>query len=830
MTQPLTEPRNRLVKVIGPPFVVNGIDFVELKSVDATTLYVHFLNTFGVQPASPAVVLATISGGDRIQGITAKAVDNVHDWTVDAAGRPVLAVHVNEPGDFSNYTVTLTTNTPSTGGPPGTFDPLPTLDPMYSSATFSFKVLCPSDFDCKPKDTCCTPDDPPLPAIDYTAKDFQSFKLALTDFSAQRYPSWQERSEADFGVMFMEALCQVADELSYLQDRVAAEASLLSATQRRSFVSMARLVDYEPAPALSASTTVQCNVVANAVPAGALISATTPDGAVVPFEIGTGLGDTTSYVVSPLWNDGIQPYWFDDDQQCLECGSTQMWILNHGYNFEAQILADSMPLLIQTDLPGESIREVVKLTSATEIFDPIYLTSGSPTPVTLITWGQADALKREHDLTQTHLAGNLLPTTQGQRFSESFAIGTAPAGATAMPVAIARYGPNGTDAAPNWIFRYPLSRSNPAAGRLAWLPSANAGDSSVDPDLAESVPEIMLNRTLPEPDSFAFATSLLDATSTETAFTIDPAAWRVVATNGLGAPTQWEYDGDQGDTLRFGNGTFGAEPNEGDVFSVTYRIGMGSAGNLAAGAIQNVDPSASGSLSSVRNPFAVTNGADAETAQHIQRMAPQAFRAVQFRAVIPSDYEKAAETLPWVLKAGTAFRWTGSWLTVFTTVDPEAGQSSGANATLAEQEQLIDLLNRRRLAGYESYAPPPTLVSIDLQITVCVKDGWLSSDVEAGVLARLADAKLPDGTAGFFYADSFTFGTPLYRSNLEAAIQGVDGVNGVLDVEYRQRGASNLFTPLPDVLQFGSNQILRLANDPDYPERGTIRVFPEGGR
>jgi predicted phage baseplate assembly protein len=362
------------------------------------------------------------------------------------------------------------------------------------------------------------------------------------------------------------------------------------------------------------------------------------------------------------------------------------------------------------------------------------------------------------------------------------------------------------------------------------LPSANANDSSVDPDLAEPVPEIVLNRTLPEPDGFQFATSLLDATSTETAFTIDPAAWRVVAVDGFGTPTQWEYDGDQGDTLRFGDGTFAAQPNDGDAFNVTYRIGMGSAGNLAAGAIQNVDPSASGFLSTVRNPFAVTNGADAETTQHIQRMAPQAFRAVQFRAVIPSDYEAAAETLPWVLNAGTAFRWTGSWLTVFTTVDPQAGQSSGANATLPEQELLIDLLNRRRLAGYESYAPPPTLVSIDLQITVCVKDGWLSSDVEAGVLARVADAKLPDGTAGFFYADRFTFGTPLYRSNLEAAIQGVDGVNGVLDIEYRQRGASNVFQPLPEVLQFGSNQILRLANDPDYPERGTIRVFPEGGR
>ena len=153
---------------------------------------------------------------------------------------------------------------------------------MYTSTTFSFKVLCPSEFDCDPESDCCSAPEPPPPAIDYLAKDFQSFKLALTDFSAQRYPSWQERSEADFGVMFMEALCAVADELSYLQDRVAAEATLLTATQRRSLVSMARLVDYEPTPTLSATTIVQCNVVGDTVPAGTLISADSPDGVSCP--------------------------------------------------------------------------------------------------------------------------------------------------------------------------------------------------------------------------------------------------------------------------------------------------------------------------------------------------------------------------------------------------------------------------------------------------------------------------------------------------------------------------------------------------------------------
>lgn len=829
MAQGLTEPRNRLVDVIESS-TVNGIGFVELKSVDATTLYVHFLNSIDVTPASPAKLLATITGGERITGIQAKPIHPSTDWGVGANGSRILAVHVNRAGDFSNYTLTLTTDQPMPGGPPGSHLPLAALDPMYARVSFSFKVLCPSEFDCAPKCNCCPDDQPPLPAIDYTAKDFQSFKLALGEFSSQRYPSWQERSEADFGVMFMEALCAVADELSYLQDRVATESQLLKATERRSLVGMARLVDYEPSPALAAATLLQCNVTGNSVPAGILVTATTPDGITVPFEIGTGLNDATSYAASPAWNSGIQPYWFDDSQQCLSCGATSMYLLNHGYGFEAAIQAGKVQLLIQTDLPGQSIREVVTLTSAVELVDPIFLTGGLPTPVTYIQWQAADALKEAHDLTATTVAGNLLPATQGQRFSETFAIATPPPGGQGMAVAVARFGPDGTDSAPNWIYRYPLSRASATSGRLAWLPAQGAGGSSVDPDLAAPQPEIALSRVLPEPEAFDFATSLLDATGGEAAFTVDPQAWRVVARAGNGSPSHWEYDGDQGDTIRFGDGTFGMRPAEGDVYKVQYRIGLGAAGNVAAGAIRNIAPSAGAYLTSVANPFSVTSGADAETAQHIQRMAPQAFRAEQFRAVTAPDYQAAAEKLDWVLSAGTSFRWTGSWLTVFTVADPRAAGSTGESATEDQQIQLIDLLNRRRLAGYESYAPPPWMVSIDLVITVCVKQGWLESDVEAGVLRQLSDSPQCNGKAGFFYADSFTFGTPLYRANLEAAIQAVPGVNGVLDIEYRQRGATTVFLPLPDVLVIGPGQILRVANNPSYPERGMIRVVAEGGR
>ncbi len=184
---------------------------------------------------------------------------------------------------------------------------------------------------------------------------------------------------------------------------------------------------------------------------------------------------------------------------------------------------------------------------------------------------------------------------------------------------------------------------------------------------------------------------------------------------------------------------------------MTYRIGVGATGNLAAEAIHTVDTTATAYLAAVRNPFLVKNGADQETAQHIERMAPQAFRAVQYRAVRPADYVAAAETLPWVLSAGTAFRWTGSWLTVFTTADPKGN----APATETNQIALVELLNRRKLAGYESYAPAPTLVALDLIITVCAVTNWLASDIEASVLARLANAKLPKCEHGIFLRRRF---------------------------------------------------------------------------
>src|ERR1700679_3277569 len=104
MTTTLTEPRTRLHLVIESA-TVNGIDFIELKAVDATTLYIHFLNAVNVNVAG---IAATITGGDRITGITVSPIQTASGWTVDANGNPILAVQVSTAGDFSTYTLTIT--------------------------------------------------------------------------------------------------------------------------------------------------------------------------------------------------------------------------------------------------------------------------------------------------------------------------------------------------------------------------------------------------------------------------------------------------------------------------------------------------------------------------------------------------------------------------------------------------------------------------------------------------------------------------------------------------------------------------------------------------
>lgn len=100
--------------------------------------------------------------------------------------------------------------------------------------------------------------------IDYLARDYNSFRKALIDLIPAKLPEWTDRSEADFGMALLEMFAYMADILSYYQDRIANEAFLTTAQERRSVINHLRLIGYEMAPAAAASTTLNL-IVGNSV-------------------------------------------------------------------------------------------------------------------------------------------------------------------------------------------------------------------------------------------------------------------------------------------------------------------------------------------------------------------------------------------------------------------------------------------------------------------------------------------------------------------------------------------------------------------------------------
>jgi hypothetical protein len=128
------------------------------------------------------------------------------------------------------------------------------------------------------------------------------------------------------------------------------------------------------------------------------------------------------------------------------------------------------------------------------------------------------------------------------------------------------------------------------------------------------------------------------------------------------------------------------------------------------------------------------------------------------------------------------------------------------------------------MAGVEVFVGPPTYASLDVSVEVCASPGEFAGHVAEAVRAALAPRP-----GGFFDPDRFTFGTPLRRAALEAAVQAAPGVGGVLCVRYRRRGVTPGFVEMPDEVVVAPDAIVRVSDDPNRPDRGRVRVEVRGG-
>jgi hypothetical protein len=817
---------------------LNGIDFLEVVDNDATTpadrqriLRVHFLKTPAPRNIVPANVV--IDGGERIRDLRADRVSYEGE---------VLVVHLTAYGDFSTYRLRLVEGD-------GSGKPLAGLDPLLGSVDFSFKVECPSEFDCKTEHVCA-PEPQASPDINYLAKDYATFRQLMLDRLAVLAPDWRERNAADLGVVLVELLASVADYLSYQQDAVATEAYIGTARRRVSIKRHARLVDYPMHDGVNARMFVHVDVAADITlpkrtqllsfvkgqpPRLARNSAALAQA----LSLGPEIFETMHDIRLLATHNRFSFYTWGDGRCCLPKAATRATLKGRHPNLAAgAVLIFEEVIGPETGKPEDADRtrrHAVRLTKAAPAADPLggqfeVPPSANAVDVTEIEWSLDDALPfpicvscriasdgGEREFSDVSVArGNIVLADHGLTVVDE------PLGRVPDPVLFRSTPMTGDPCAarePKPVpprFRPSLGRK-PLTHALAYdeaHPPASAS-ATLRPAIAEALPVIGLTGTLRDrpPVSWTATRDLLDEEPS------GPDATNFVV----------ETESDGTAYLRFGDNQHGQRPASGMTFSATYRIGNGAQGNVGADAIGHI-VSSDPAIRLVRNPLPAQGGINPESIEEVRQNAPIQFRA-QERAVTPDDYASIAQNYrparrPEVQRAAATFRWTGSWRTVFLTVDRFGGEPVDA----AFETGMRGFMEPFRVSGHDLEVDAPRYAPLEIEMRVCVEPDYFRSDVKAALLQTFSSRRLPDGRRGVFHPDNFTFGQAVYLSPLYAAAEAIDGIASAQITTFQRQGQASREALDRGKLELGRLEIARLENNPDFPERGVFRVSLEGGK
>ncbi len=819
------------------PIPLNGIDYLEVLDRDAPpgtlpqrTLLVRMWKT---APWGLTASNVRIQGGVRVTGIqvlwvlrAADASDAlVASGQITAAEKDfflalpdpdqILVVRTDSEGDFSVYTLRLVAS-PTQSEPPDGFDP------VLSQVDFSFKVECPTEFDCETEEVC-PPELADEPAIDYLAKDYASFRKLMLDRLSVILPDWQERSPADLGIALVELLAYAGDYLSYYQDAAATEAYLGTARRRTSVRRHARLLDYPMHDGSNARVWVQFQVAGAATLAKGAQVLTRVSGQghrIAPnsraYDQAMAQGPT---VFETMHRASLFPehnrlhfYTWGDEQCCLPAGATRATLRGHLPNLKPGdvliFLEERGPETGAKADADPAHRHAVRLTRVTRSQDPLGgqlldPPTEDPVPITEIEWMAEDALPFPLCLHQVEIPREERQSGVPSPQPVSVALGNVVladhgrtlAGETIPPpVGHRRYRPRLREA--NITYRAPYdhdaAQTTPASATLAQDPR-------------QALPAVELES--------------------------DGATWvsrrDLLASGRFATEFVAESESDGRAYLRFGDGIYGRPPLATEQLEARYRIGNGQEGNVGADALAHVVTAEP--VIGVTNPLPAQGGTDPESLEEVRQYAPQAFRT-QERAVTPADYVAVAQRHPQVQRAAATRRWTGSWYTLFLTVDRVGGLPVDGDF----EAELRRFLERFRLAGQDLEIDGPRFVALDLAFVVCVKPGYFRSQVKEALLEVFSNRDLPDGRRGFFHPDNFTFGQPVYLSQIVAAAMEVPGVAWIdtsdrPETRFQRWGEPAHGELAAGEIRMGRLEIARLDNDPSLPENGKIEFIMEGG-
>ncbi|MET0340076.1 MAG: putative baseplate assembly protein [Polyangiales bacterium] len=298
-----------------------------------------------------------------------------------------------------------------------------------------------------------------------------------------------------------------------------------------------------------------------------------------------------------------------------------------------------------------------------------------------------------------------------------------------------------------------------------------------------------------------------------------------------------EVDDERAAQVRFGDGTNGALPPAGATFHATFRVGNGVAGNVGAGALNQLvlrTATLSGITLRVRNPMPATGGMAFEPVEAAKRRAPHAFRRELARAVTAADYAEIAlrDFRAEVQRAAAVLHVHGQVAEVQVAIDA-LGCACADDALLARIARHLEAFRR---IGHTLRVLPAVQVPVQLGLRVCVSPGYARGQVRTALQRLLSSRVGSDGTPGLFHADNLTFGTGLRVSQIAALAQAVPGVQHLRVTTLKRafqparHGASAEEVPASGVLSFGPLEVPRMDGNPEAPEHGALTLHMEGGR
>jgi len=233
--------------------------------------------------------------------------------------------------------------------------------------------------------------------------------------------------------------------------------------------------------------------------------------------------------------------------------------------------------------------------------------------------------------------------------------------------------------------------------------------------------------------------------------------------------------------ISFGDGVSGRIPPLGANINVTYRVGIGSLGNVSTGTITNIlSVPTYGSVPSgltvnnsdqfVAGDGAATGGADPESTDSIRYNTPLSIRSIN-RAVSLTDYANLAVQVVGVAKA-SAVASTYSSVTLYIAPLGDAGVGSD-NVT---PTTTLNTITNNVLAYLQDKAPanttitfqPPKYVGVYLIVNITVSPQYSQSSVLTNVTNAINS---------LLYIDNVYFGETLSVATVSNTISNIQGVS-----------------------------------------------------